>query len=128
MNRLQRGTDLLVATPGRLIDLVDRKAVFLDQTRFLVLDEADHMLDLGFIHASAPDRAAAGGRAADDDVLGHDAQGRWRNWPDAYLKDPVRVEVAPQGKAADKVEQSVHFVEQAGKVAMLIAHLDESPG
>jgi len=44
---------------------------------------------------------------------------------DAYLKNPVRVEVAPQGKAADKVEQSVHFVEQPAKVAMLIAHLDK---
>ena len=51
INRLARGTDLLIATPGRLIDLIDRQAVDLSLTQFLVLDEADQMLDLGFIHA-----------------------------------------------------------------------------
>ncbi len=51
IDTMRRGADLLIATPGRLIDLLDRKAVRLDQTRFLVLDEADQMLDMGFIHA-----------------------------------------------------------------------------
>jgi len=48
---LRRGADILIATPGRLIDLVDRKAVQLGATKYLVLDEADQMLDMGFIHA-----------------------------------------------------------------------------
>ena len=51
INKLDRGVSLVVATPGRLIDLIDRRAITLHETRFLVLDEADQMLDLGFIHA-----------------------------------------------------------------------------
>ncbi|HBB85505.1 MAG TPA: DEAD/DEAH box helicase, partial [Sulfitobacter sp.] len=49
IKRLERGVDLLIATPGRLLDLLDRRAVKLDTTTFLVLDEADQMLDMGFI-------------------------------------------------------------------------------
>ncbi len=51
IEQLNRGTDILVATPGRLIDLMDRRAIRLDTATFLVLDEADQMLDMGFIHA-----------------------------------------------------------------------------
>ena len=51
MQHLAKGTSILVATPGRLIDLLDRRAVDLSQTRYLVLDEADQMLDMGFVHA-----------------------------------------------------------------------------
>ena len=57
---LARGTDVLVATPGRLIDLMDRRAVDLRQTRFLVLDEADQMLDIGFVPRARPHRATLG--------------------------------------------------------------------
>jgi ATP-dependent RNA helicase RhlE len=123
INRLQKGTDLLVATPGRLIDLLDRKAVRLDQTRFLVLDEADQMLDLGFIHALrriAPllpkDRQTMLFSATMPKQMTEIAQ--------AYLTDPVRIEVAPPGKPAEKIDQSVYFVEQSDKAKLLIEFLD----
>ncbi|MBE1285964.1 MAG: DEAD/DEAH box helicase [Rhodobacteraceae bacterium] len=124
INRLQRGVDLLVATPGRLIDLLDRKAVRLDETRFLVLDEADQMLDLGFIHALrriapllSPDRQTMLFSATMPKQMSEIAN--------AYLKDPIRVETAPPGKPADKISQSVHFVAQAEKTGLLIELLDK---
>ena len=122
--RLHRGTDLLVATPGRLIDLIERKAVRLDLTRYLVLDEADQMLDLGFIHALrriAPllpnDRQTMLFSATMPKLMADLSK--------AYLTDPIRVEVSPPGKPADKVTQALHFVEQAAKTRLLTEHLDE---
>ncbi|MFV0333036.1 MAG: DEAD/DEAH box helicase [Tropicimonas sp.] len=122
-NRLHRGTDLLVATPGRLIDLLDRKAVRLDKARYLVLDEADQMLDMGFIHALrriAPllpkDRQTMLFSATMPKLMNELSQ--------AYLTDPVRIEVSPPGKPADKVTQALHFVEQAEKTRLLTEHLD----
>ncbi|SER65279.1 ATP-dependent RNA helicase RhlE [Tranquillimonas rosea] len=116
--RLARGTDLLVATPGRLIDLLDRGAVSLSETRFLVLDEADQMLDLGFIHAL---RKIAPLLARERQTLLFSATmpKQMGELADTYLSDPVRVEVARSGQVADKVSQEVHFVAQTEKTALL---------
>ncbi|MDF1857117.1 DEAD/DEAH box helicase [Pseudooceanicola sp.] len=123
IQKLQRGTDLLVATPGRLIDLIDRRAVRLDQTEFLVLDEADQMLDLGFIHALR--RIAPLLRAERQTMLFSATMPKQMSeLSSAYLTNPVRVETAPPGKPIEKIEQSLHFVAQAQKTGMLIEHLD----
>ncbi|RDC72095.1 ATP-dependent helicase [Rhodovulum sp. 12E13] len=121
--RLARGTDILVATPGRLIDLMDRGAIDLRQTRFLVLDEADQMLDIGFIHAL---RRIAPRLSAERQTMMFSATmpPQMAELAREYLSDPVRVEVSPPGKAAEKVAQSVHFVAKDGKQALLIDLLD----
>lgn len=128
IHRLQRGTDVLVATPGRLIDLLDRKAVRLDQTEYLVLDEADQMLDLGFIHALR--KIAPLLRKQRQTMLFSATMPKQMNeLASTYLTDPVRVETAPPGKPADKVTQSVHFIAQTEKTGLLIEllgkHRDE---
>ncbi len=127
IKRLERGVDLLVATPGRLLDLIDRRAVELGQTTFLVLDEADQMLDMGFIHdlrkiaALLPsERQTMLFSATMPKLMGEIAQ--------SYLNRPIRVEVSPPGKAADKVTQEVHFIAKAEKPNLLIELLSKHIG
>ncbi|MBK0399276.1 DEAD/DEAH box helicase [Limibaculum sp. M0105] len=115
---LSRGTDLLVATPGRLLDLVERRAVRLDTARFLVLDEADQMLDLGFIHALRK-IATLVGTPRQTLLFSATMPRQMEELSRAYLSDPVRVQVSPPGRAADLVRQSVHFVEQSAKTDLL---------
>ncbi|MEO1328945.1 MAG: DEAD/DEAH box helicase [Pseudomonadota bacterium] len=120
---LERGTDILVATPGRLLDLVERRAVALDRARVLVLDEADQMLDLGFIHALRR-IAKLLGTPRHTMLFSATMPKNIEELGGAYLSDPVRVEATPPGKAADKIEQSVLFLESADKPAALITRLD----
>ena len=111
---LRRGTDILVATPGRLIDLMERGAVDLGTVRHLVLDEADQMLDLGFIHALRK-IAARLGTPRQTMLFSATMPKQMEELSRAYLNDPKRVQVAPPGKAADKITQSVHFLDKARK-------------
>ncbi|MHC9235411.1 DEAD/DEAH box helicase [Pseudooceanicola sp. 502str34] len=122
--RLERGAHLLIATPGRLIDLMDRRAIDLSGTRHLVLDEADQMLDLGFIHAL---RRIAKELPSERQTLLFSATmpKQMEEIAGAYLTDPVKIEVSPPGRTADKVTQSVVFVEQAARVGKLTGLLDD---
>ncbi len=127
IQNLSRGTDILVATPGRLIDLMDRGAVRLDTARFLVLDEADQMLDMGFIHALRR-IAPALGRPRQTMLFSATMPKQMAELSRAYLEDPVRVEAARVGKPADKITQGVHYADgRAEKIALLKEHLSASP-
>ncbi|WP_042118890.1 DEAD/DEAH box helicase [Rhizobium etli] len=125
--QLEKGTDILVATPGRLLDLVNRRAITLTTVRYLVLDEADQMLDLGFVHdlrkiaKLVPKKRQTMLFSATMPKAIADLAGE-------YLVDPVKVEVTPPGKAADKVEQYVHFVGgKNDKTELLRKSLTENP-
>ena len=124
IKRLERGVDMLVATPGRLLDLIDRRAVDLGEAEFLVLDEADQMLDMGFIHDL---RKISGLIPKDRQTMLFSATmpKLMAEIASSYLDRPIRVEVSPPGKAADKVTQVVHFIAKAEKMSLLSELLAE---
>ena len=116
--RLGRGMDILVATPGRLVDHLERKTVRLNETGFLVLDEADQMLDMGFIHALRQ-IAPLMPRRRQTMLFSATMPKQMEEISQTYLNDPVRIEVSPVGQVADRITQSVHFLAQAEKLAFL---------
>ncbi len=124
INKLDRGVSLVVATPGRLIDLIDRRAITLNDTRFLVLDEADLLLDLGFIHAL---RRIASLLPTERQTMLFSATmpKQMEELAQAFLNNPVKVQVNPPGQAVAKIAQSVHFVAQRAKTDLLIELLDK---
>jgi len=115
---LSRGTDILVATPGRLIDLMERGAVDLSSGRHLVLDEADQMLDMGFIHALRKIEPTLG-TPRQTMLFSATMPKLMEELSQSYLSNPQRVQVSPPGKAADKITQSVHFLSRAEKPGKL---------
>ena len=123
IKRLSKGSDILVATPGRLIDLLNRDAVNLSDTKFLVLDEADQMLDLGFVH-SLNKIADLLPEKRQTMLFSATMPKKMDTLASSYLSDPVRVEATPAGKVADKITQSIHFVSKAEKNKLLIDLLD----
>ncbi|APG46561.1 DEAD/DEAH box helicase [Phaeobacter porticola] len=116
--RIAKGTDILIATPGRLLDILDRRALDLSSCDFLVLDEADQMLDLGFIHALRK-IASLLPEQRQTMLFSATMPKQMNEIANSYLQSPIRIEVNPPGKAADKITQSVHFIAKAEKLSML---------
>jgi len=118
INTMKNGVDIVVATPGRLLDLVQQKAVRLDAVQVLIIDEADRMFDMGFIrdvrkivNYMPKDRQSMLFSATmPDDVV---------KLVGDVLKNPERIEVAPQSKTADRVVQSLYYVPMPQKRQLL---------
>ena len=118
---LNRGVDILVATPGRLLDLVERGNVKLAHVTFLVLDEADRMFDMGFIR-DVRRIVASVSKQRQTLMFSATMPGDISKLASEILKNPEKVEIAPQGRTVDKVDQRVYFVPAAAKRALL-SHL-----
>jgi ATP-dependent RNA helicase RhlE len=123
---MSKGVDVLVATPGRLLDLVQQKFVDLRAVEYLVLDEADRMLDMGFIHDV---RRIVGMLPRDRQTLFFSATlpSEVRQLADSMLRDPLEVKTTPQSTPAETVAQSVFFLAQRQKRHLLV-HLLSTEG
>ncbi|MEZ5567488.1 MAG: DEAD/DEAH box helicase [Halioglobus sp.] len=118
ITKLRRGVDVLVATPGRLLDLHGQKALSLDDVEILVLDEADRMLDMGFIHdikriqqRLPKDKQSLLFSATFSDEI--------RQLAKSMLHSPQEIDVAPRNATIDTVKQRVHPVDKKDKTALL---------
>ncbi|MGI8635753.1 MAG: DEAD/DEAH box helicase [Segetibacter sp.] len=125
VNALRHGIDILIATPGRLLDLIDQRHIHLQHINMFVLDEADRMLDMGFIHdvkkviAKLPTKRQtlffSATMPAEIALLA-----------DTILTNPVRVEVAPVSSTAEKIDQAVYLVEKEHKPSLLLHLLQDT--
>ena len=120
---IQQGIDILVATPGRLIDLLDQRLVSLGEIEFFVLDEADRMLDMGFIE---PIRRISKllPSARQTMLFSATMPKEIRHLADSLLRDPVTVTVTPVSSAVDRIDQRLYFVLKAQKTQLLIHLFD----
>jgi ATP-dependent RNA helicase RhlE len=121
ISKLHAGCDILVATPGRLLDLAQQKAVSLSNVQVFVLDEADRMLDMGFIHAIKRVRAMLP-RERQNLMFSATYSDDIRGLAQSSLRNPLNIDVSPPHRTADKVEQISYRLPKDHK-RHLLAHL-----
>lgn len=118
VSALNRGIDILVATPGRLLDLMNQGYINLGKIRYFILDEVDRMLDMGFIHdikkilEVIPEKRQTLFFSAT-------LPPKIKILADQLVTDPVRVEIAPEQPAVERIEQRIMFVDKSNKIPLL---------
>ncbi len=115
---MARGADILVATPGRLLDLMQQRHISLDAVDMLVLDEADRMLDMGFIR-DVRKIVAATPKGRQSLLFSATMPAEVARLAGEMLREPVRVEVTPEKVTVDRIDQRVFFVPSAAKRTLL---------
>lgn len=121
---LRNGVDILIATPGRLLDLMNQGYVHLDYLEIFVLDEADRMLDMGFIH-DVRKVVKALPKEKQTMLFSATMPTEIAQLASSLMHAPVRVEVTPVSSTVEKIEQAVYFVPKAQKNTLLLHLLDE---
>lgn len=119
IDALKSGVDILVATPGRLLDLMNQKYISLEHIKLFVLDEADRMLDMGFSHDMK--KIIAQLPVTRQTLLfSATMQHEVTKMVDKILSNPVKIEVTPVSSIAETIEQTVYFVDRKDKKSLLI--------
>ena len=124
VNAIRNGVDIIVATPGRLLDLMQQRIISLSEIQFFVLDEADRMLDMGFVHdvkriitkLPAKRQTLFFSATMPDEI---------KQLANVLLTNPVKVEVTPVSSTVDIIQQSVYFVEKQNKQSLLVELLQD---
>ena len=127
VDMLRKGVDILVATPGRLLDLMNQGYIRLDGVRHFVLDEADRMLDMGFIHdikrllpkLPKEKQTLFFSATMPDTII---------SLTNSLLRKPVKISITPKSSTVDTIEQTVYFVEKKEKSKLLISILQKAQG
>jgi len=123
--QLKRGVDILIATPGRLLDFISQGIIKLHHLQIFVLDEADRMLDMGFVHDVKKILKIIPAKRQNL-FFSATMPKEIANLASEILVNPVKVEVAPVSSTADTIQQSIYFVDNSNKTDLLI-HLLENP-
>ncbi len=126
INKLEQGTDVLVATPGRLFDLAHQGHLKLNHIETLILDEADHMLDLGFIK-DIRDLSRLLPEKRQTLFFSATINTKIKKLAYSLVKNPIRIQISPKNPVAKNIDHSVAFIEMDDKRAFLERLVDENP-
>ncbi len=125
MMALRGGVDILVATPGRLLDLIGQNAVKINEVEILVLDEADRMLDMGFIRDIQKILNLLP-KIRQNLLFSATFDNEIKSLTNKLLKDPLMINVTPENTTAEKIEQKVYHVNKGQKTGALISLIEQN--